>query len=303
LNNHHITLDRQGKTCLHLAVMLVGKDHELAVAREEEILRFEKNTESDRRKQDQETNDTYYDESKESEDSDGDQDIVNPSLVDETAEVGSKSRKLIQYLISVYPQALCIQNNFHATPVETVVEKARKTQSKFKKVLVWGLFDDPITARILLLAHKRSEIIKNIYNESQTYISLQNTNFYCNIIIFNPCYRYSNKRILPSMRLSHLRILYDLNWQCRRLALQASYNDTVLPLYISSLKAGLHDIQLKEKADERSKGKNAKGKQKKHQQSTGLQNKSPLNASASNILAKLRQHGHEDCIKLCISWI
>ena len=76
-------------------------------------------------------------------------------LVNDTVEAGTKSRRLINFLISAFPAALVTRNNFEATPVETVLEKARKTRSKFKKVTVWGLFDDPYTARLLLLAHRR----------------------------------------------------------------------------------------------------------------------------------------------------
>jgi len=169
--------DRKGRTCLHLAVILVGRDHENAIAREEEMLRFEREQELLSFQKHHQGSQVHSPKisakasaslNDDNDDNDGGEEegdtslsvLIDPkmkslNLVNDTVEAGSKSRKLINFLISKYPAALVATNNFEATPVETVLEKAQKTRSKFKKVIVWGLFDDPITARLLLLAHRR----------------------------------------------------------------------------------------------------------------------------------------------------
>jgi len=62
------------------------------------------------------------------------------------------SRSVIQFLISKWPKALYIQNNFQAIPVDTVLDNVIPTRTKKKIVSVFGLYNDPPTARILLLA-------------------------------------------------------------------------------------------------------------------------------------------------------
>lgn len=137
--------------------------------REQELLSFQAHNQGGAHSQAQsqkvvKANTSHEEDDNEGGDDEGDTSsaLIDPKMksldmVNDTVEAGSKSRRLICFLISAYPTALVMNNNFEATPVETVLEKARKTQSKFKKVIVWGLFDDPITARLLLLAHRRYE--------------------------------------------------------------------------------------------------------------------------------------------------
>ena len=63
------------------------------------------------------------------------------------------SRDVLRYLVKENPEALIRMNNFQATPVETVLEKTKQIRHKYKTVSVFGMYDDPVTARQLLLAH------------------------------------------------------------------------------------------------------------------------------------------------------
>ena len=96
------------------------------------------------------------------------------------------SRSAIQFLISKWPKALYIQNNFQAIPVDTVLDSIIPTRTKKKIVSVFGLYNDPPTARILLLAQ----------------------------------YRY--KLHVPFTRLKYVNALHDFNWMARKDALYAS---------------------------------------------------------------------------------
>ena len=64
-------------------------------------------------------------------------------------------RRVVNWLVEVWPEALVRLNNFGFTPVETVLEKTKNIVTKRKVVQVFGLYDDPPTARILLLAQSR----------------------------------------------------------------------------------------------------------------------------------------------------
>ena len=96
------------------------------------------------------------------------------------------SRSAIQFLISVYPKALYTQNNFQAIPVDTVLDNIIPIRTKKKIVSVFGLYNDPPTARILLLAQ----------------------------------YRY--KLHVPFTRPKYVNALHDFNWMARKDALYAS---------------------------------------------------------------------------------
>jgi hypothetical protein len=63
-----------------------------------------------------------------------------------------RNRSVIQFLISAYPLALVTKNNFNAIPVETVLEKHKPLRTKKKEVTIYGLYDDPPTARLLLIS-------------------------------------------------------------------------------------------------------------------------------------------------------
>jgi hypothetical protein len=72
----------------------------------------------------------------------------------ELSEYNSSGRRVVRFLITAYPQALCTLSNFRATPVDTVLDKVKPQKSKNKVVSVYGLYHDPPTARLLLLAQR-----------------------------------------------------------------------------------------------------------------------------------------------------
>lgn len=260
--------DRQGRTPLHLAVILVGRDHQNAVVREEELQRFEREQEGLMHKGKAAGNASATEMSgatdntnvESDSDSDHDEFAGQATTVNDNVELGTRSRKVVLFLISVHPEALLIQNNFHATPVETVLEKARKNQSKSKNVLIWGLFDDNVTARVLLSCHRR----------------------------------LSRQGILPGLRPTHLKTLFELNWQCRKYALLASFGGCLPSSRLAETAAS---------AAAKGKGHN-RGKSSKPSKTAALSASGPASKNlGNNILARLRLHGHDECIKLCLSWI
>lgn len=159
------TADRQGRLPLHLSVLLTAKLHtQHLVAAEAEAA---------------DAAGGGHDE-----DNDSSDDEQQPSRGDVFHEHDPHARDLLRLLIQQHPAALTVRNHFLATPVDTVLEQTRPTASKKKVVQVYGLYDDPLTARLLLLAQRRHSLG-----------------------VFKP---------------SQLRALQELNWLARRHALWAS---------------------------------------------------------------------------------
>lgn len=152
--------DRQGRTCLHLAVLHVGREHLNAVQLEEEEARLLQQQQQQQREEAAEggdakggSSDSDHSDYEEAAGSGGQGGRRGQQL----REMAGTDRAVIRFLIRAFPQALCLENNFQATPVETVLEKMRSQRTKNKVVAVYGLYDDPFTARLLLLAqHYRS---------------------------------------------------------------------------------------------------------------------------------------------------
>ena len=192
-HHHHLRTqvpDRQGRTCLHLAVLAVGRDHEAAVSREEGhwcndyspgtgteagtgaadagagagggASRGGGQTNSKGGKEATSTSSSSAAAAKakakgDDDDSDSDDDEHEEAVAtgNELLERdGSRSRRVIQFLIDKWPLALVTDNNFQATPVQTVLEKTKRVKIKSRKVMVFGLFDDPPSSRLLLTSHR-----------------------------------------------------------------------------------------------------------------------------------------------------
>jgi hypothetical protein len=146
--------DRQGRTCLHLAVLHTGREHFSAVQMEEQEALLQQPLEGAHDQSTEGGGNNQYSES-DSDDHGGGKGQVAPR--DELREREGTDRAVIRYLVQAYPQALCTENNFQATPVDTVIEKLRPQRTKNKIISVYGLYDDPFTARLLLIAqHCRS---------------------------------------------------------------------------------------------------------------------------------------------------
>ena len=159
--------DRQGRTCLHLAVLAVGREHEAAISREESHWCNDyapadigtSNRGKDTAATANTTSGTKSGSASANNDTDDDDDDEEESAYqgggrNELVERdGSRSRKIIQFLITHFPKALVTNNNFMATPVQTVLEKVKRIKSKNHKVALFGLFDDPPSSRLLLTSH------------------------------------------------------------------------------------------------------------------------------------------------------
>ena len=80
----------------------------------------------------------------------------NPNKQSELTERegGASGRAVVRYLATAFPSALCMENNFQATPVDTMLERMKPVRSKNKVVSVYGLYNDPPTARMLLMAQR-----------------------------------------------------------------------------------------------------------------------------------------------------
>lgn len=235
--------DPKGRTCLHAAMLLVGeRDSELR--REEEMER--EALLALPAEDSEETTSSFFEQ---------------PERGVALLERSGVDRAALRLLIEAFPQALVTPNNFLATPVDTALEKTAPEQRRLRRVSVFGLHDDPASARLLLLKHAH----------------------------------YRRLGVLPPMRPGHARALRELNWEARRVAVLASMMGSELVAKI-------------ERQREVKRNKEASAKKKP----TGPRSKTPgkpvtdLKPSTipqSNILARLRQSGGLDCLKLCILWI
>ena len=231
-------------------------------------------------------------------DDDDDKDEENKQLNEMNERNGSRSRKVIQFLIEKYPLALITDNNFMATPVETVLEKSRRIKSLSRKISIYGLYDDPPTARLLLVSHK---------------------------------YR-SEKRILPSLRPRFNVILKELNWLARKDGVLLSCigekktkgntdNDGKIRTTVGGSSSSVLKTKLKNKADSKQankdKDKDRKGKgegdidgrndNENNNNNNNNNNMIMVNGDddipRNNILARFRRRGYMDIVRTIISWI
>lgn len=209
---------------------------------------------------------------------------------------GSRSRKVIQFLIEKHPLALITDNNFMATPVETVLEKSRRIKSLSRKISIYGLYDDPPTARLLLVAQK---------------------------------YR-AEKKLLPPLRPRFNSILRDLNWLARREGVLLSCIgekrtkgntdiDGKIRITVGGCSSSVSKTKLKNKVDMKPA---LKGKEKEKEKEDKKKNNDGENdvdfkknnnmiitvngdddIPKNNIVARFRRRGYTDIVRIIISFI
>lgn len=269
-------VDRQGRTPLHLAVLAVGKEHAKAIQVEEDG-EMEELARKMADLQQAETSNNIEDSNNNNIDFDEYDDSTSLKSRKESflARAGTKSRHLVDYLCRVGPKCLVTENNFQATPVETVLLKAKEQRSKKRTVIVYGLCDDPVTARLLLLHHHH-----------------------------HPS--------LPRMKPVHREELRELNWQSRKACLLASYDDhdsrLTLSLAMSQKRGAGGDT-------EKTGGKGVKASSKNAvtttvftsshtiasaQQKEGTSESNRINV---NILARLRTRGLSALLPLILQYV
>ena len=284
--------DRQGKTCLHLATLAVGKNHTQAVLREEEELTLEQvaregttssGGDDSHQERSRPTGDDAYHDDEYYDDDDGEEDLGHSqssrkSRRSELDELdNTKSRQVIRFLVHLYPQALVTENNFQAIPVETVLEKTRAMKTKYKKVSVYGLYDDPPTARLLLYAH----------------------------------WSYSQKKILPPPRFKYTQILRELNWLARREALLLALDGDwprprpQQPVVSNSSSSSNNNLSSKLSGSTKNHKQHSGRGDKRGGSSAGAEARPlvPAPLSKNNILGRLIREGYEDCARYCILWL
>jgi hypothetical protein len=268
--------DRHGRTCLHLAVLYAGKHHVNAVMQEEHEMALQKAFEN------RKPESMVQEDRPEDAVSDSDSDCEVTDLSSQMTERKGQHRRIIYYLIAKNPLQLVMLNNFESTPVETVLERTKPTLSKYKKVQVWGLFDDPLTARILLLAHRHYYLKKWRCGDDEG-------------IRF------------PMLKNGHVSALYELNWRARKEALYVSYGGkTLWSLRRSDV---LSVTSSKSKPSGKSRKSKAIDKKSVAVAADASDNGSNTNIavtvglSKNNLLARLRLLGQEDCVRLCIAWL
>jgi hypothetical protein len=305
--------DAYARSCLHLATLAVGKCQTKAVSDEEtELSRIAdlhlaaKNKNKGKKGGNKEEYSEAHTKSKDKEQVDYDEDDLG--IWEEPTESSYSqgnvlkddygvNRDIVRWLIDMHPPALLYMNNFHSTPVETVLEKTKALKTKVKHVMVFGLYDDPPTARILLLAHRR-------------YASIKSENGTSAVADLKPRY------ILP---------FHELNYVARRDALLISMVAISRPFMsgatstttnTSSLTHSPRSSMKSEPENGESQSKEiSKAKQKKKFSKSGnVQKKSAKKYSAEeaqgeyeltkdNILGRLRQEGFIDTVKIIIEYL
>eukprot|EP01041_Mallomonas_annulata_P007065 gene7065-14370_t len=264
--------DGLGKIPLHLAVLAVGKDHAQAVQEEEEEMLNRKKWDNEEKcdklsanKNKNSTNDHILD-NVEVEDEYSDDDAEYG--LSDVFERSGKGRGVIRYLISHFPEGLITKNNFFCVPVETVLEKTRPVNTKSRQVLLFGLYDDPPTARLLLYSHAN----------------------------------YYKKKVLPQMTRRFNDCLRDMNWIARRDAVFISLVGEPREKYTlaAAAAAGTGTGSSTTKTVTTS-NKNKHMNTKKMKSSTKKEKE--ITIPSNNILARLRRHGVLECVIHCISFI
>lgn len=219
-------VDRQGRTCLHLAALHIGKEHSQAVTLEEEELHMQAQREESKRQLDEthtklsskgdDNNNTDYVDSDYEDDAEHSVNKAQKAAL-ELMERDTMSRGILRYLVSIFPQALAMENNFQATPVDTVLEKTKPVRAKNKIVSVYGLYNDPPTARLLLLAQRNRS---RAFNSTGGFISTGSTPSGLNL---GPAASESGKIcFLPNLRPRYITALRDFNWMARKDVLYVS---------------------------------------------------------------------------------
>lgn len=272
------TADRHGRTCLHLACLSVGREHMAELRQKEEEAKVDELLkkldgasldEGAAAKGGEEDDDAGDD------DEDGEDGNQSHNLLTERG----RSREHVRWIIDQWPEALGRINNFQATPVETVLERTKPVKTKYKNVLVFGLYDDPPTARLLLTRQRAL----------------------CKV----PGAR------VPALKQRYIKPLQELNWLARRAALLVALAGERRPF---SSAAGTTRINpwgtgLEAPAPSKagSASKSAKdGAKKTNQTQSNQQGKkggteTPI--PKHNILARLRRCGQHAAIMLVLAFL
>lgn len=297
-----LVTDRHGRTALHLACLQVGRECKAESQRRDEQAMLAAERAAKRKQQKKQAKKSRgrgdvhddYDDAYEGDEGDEDEDGFDDDE-DTAAAAGrqqgkgaarksrieegilSESRPHIRWVIERFPRALVLLNHFEATPVDTVLEQSESSKTKTRTVAVYGLYNDPPTARLLLLEQRRYAGVKG-----------------------------SGVHALASPR--YTRPLQELNWLARRSALLVSLACEPKPWSLTAMRtnpwgSGLHSPRP---GDKTAISKKALKQQQQQQQphddaKRGLDKTLPV--SKNNILARLRKVGQHSPLQLIIEFL
>ena len=290
-----LVTDRHGRTALHLACLQVGRECKAESQRRDEQAKMAAERAAQRKRQEKlgkqgkkkgcdddedDFDDVYHDEGDEDEDGFDDEETAGrpqgkgasrKSRIEEG--ILSESRAHLRWIIERFPRALVLLNHFEATPVDTVLEQSESSKTKTRTVSVYGLYNDPPTARLLLLEQRRYAGVKG-----------------------------SGVHALASPR--YTRPLQELNWLARRSALLVSLACEPKPWSLTAMRtnpwgSGLHSPRPGDKVT--SSKKALKQQQQQQPYEKGLDKTLPV--SKNNILARLRKVGQHAPLQLIIEFL
>jgi hypothetical protein len=187
-----------------------------------------------------------------------------------------RSREHVRWIIDQWPEALGRINNFQATPVETVLERTKPVKTKYKNVQVFGLYDDPPTARLLLTRQRAL----------------------CKV---------AGTRV-PALKQRYIKPLQELNWLARRAAVLVALAGERRPFSSAASAARINPWGTGLEAPAPSKAvstsKTAKDGIKKTQSSQqGKKGGTETPIPNNNILARLRRCGQHAAIMLVVAFL
>ena len=316
------TCDIYNKTCLHYATLAVGKNQTDAISKEErelQALADMKLAEKSKFKgskggMSKEEREAYKQiESEVAALQDEDDDEYDLGIWEEQeysqAKAGANAlnenlgvnRGVIAWLIEQWPEGLVRKNNFGSTPIETVLEKTKPERTKKKIVNVYGLYDDPPTARMLLLAHvtlhRKAVKMRKLSKpgEAETFRrkldgELELDQYGNPIKVFR----------MPPLPPRHRQPLAELNYFARREALLVSYAGQPYP----SAEARTEESESGKKVEKKKKGRHLpQTKAKARAKAVASQQKSNGVVEKHNLLARLRYAGHVYSVQHVIEFL
>jgi len=255
------TTDRHGRTCLHLVCLAVGREHSAETRRLEEQARLEAEAKK------------IASTGEDVDDGDGDDDNENDEC---KALSESQTRTHVHWVIDQFPRAMALLNHFQATPVDTVLEKTKQVVSKSKTVMVFGLADDPPTARILLTRQRH-------------YATVPGSG-------------------VPALRTKYNQPLQDLNWLARKSAMLVCLVGESRPFasgaakinpWGSNLQIGARDKSKEKEKEKAKKGDQCKTKSGQDKKET----KGKPTIASNNLLARLQRVGQHSLVQVIVSYV
>jgi hypothetical protein len=315
------TCDIYNKTCLHLATLAVGKNQTDAMSKEERELqaladmklaeksKF-KGSKGGMSKEELEAYKQIESEAAALQDDDDDEYDLGIWNEQEYSQASGGAnalnenlgvdRSVISWLIEQWPEGLVRNNNFGSAPVETVLEKTKPERTRKKIVSVYGLYDDPPTARMLLLAHvalhRKAVEMRKLSKPGERETFRRNSDGELELDQYgNPIQMFK----MPPLPARHRQPLAELNYFARREALLVSFAGQPYPSEVRT-----EDSEAAKKVEKKKKGRHLpQNKAKAKAKAIAAQQKSNGVIEKHNLLARLRYAGHVYIVQNVIQYL